>query len=69
MDAYVFSTDHAGSHRPYLIVPDQNSPRPGHPAGKSWVPWKAVKLEEQIFGHDRDRVAKAVEAEGYFISE
>jgi hypothetical protein len=69
MEAYLFSTDHAGSHPPYLIVEDQNSPRPGHPDGKSWVPWKALKLEEKIFGHEAVSVAKAVETDGYFISE
>lgn len=69
MNAYVFSTDHVGSHRPYLIVADQNSPRPGHPDGKSWVPWKAVKLEDQIFGYEPDSVKNTVETEGYFISK
>ncbi|MBB6166181.1 hypothetical protein HNQ72_006032 [Rhizobium wenxiniae] len=69
MDAYLFSTDHAGSHPPYLIVEDQNSPRPGHPDGKSWVSWKAFKLEEEIFGHEAVSVAKAVKKDGYFISE
>lgn len=69
MDAYVFSTDHAGSHRPYLIVADQNSPRPGHPSGKSWVPWKPLRLENNIFGHGPELVINAVETDGYFISE
>lgn len=69
IDAYLFSTDHAGSHPPYLIVEDQNSPRPGHPDGKSWVPWKGFKLEEKIFGHEAVSIAKAVEGDGYFISE
>ena len=69
MDAYLFSTDHAGSHPPYLIVEDQNSTRPGHPDGKSWVPWKALQLRNEILGHEADSVAKAVEKDGYFISD
>lgn len=69
MDVYLFSTDHAGSYPPYLVVPEQNSPRPGHPDGKSWVPCKAFKLEEKIFGYEPVSVAKAVETDGYFISE
>lgn len=69
MDAYIFSTDHAGSHPPYLIVAEQNSPRPGHPGGKSWVPWKAVKIKGKIFGNQPAAILEAVQTNGYFISE
>jgi hypothetical protein len=69
IDAYLFSTDHAGSHPPYLIVEDQNSPRPGHPDGKSWVPWKAVSLNDAIIGRDPAMVANALATESYFITE
>lgn len=68
MDAYIFSTDHAGSFGPYLFVPDQNSSRPGHPDGKSWVPWKAVKLDKAILGADAETVVKGIETDGYYLA-
>ncbi len=68
MNAYLFSTDHAGSHAPYLIVPDQNAPRPGHPDGKSWVPWKAVTLAGSMMGVDGETVIKAMDTDGYYLT-
>jgi hypothetical protein len=68
MDAYLFSTDHAGSYAPYLFVPDQNAPRPGHPDGKSWVPWKAVRLDKAIMDNDAEQVANALKTDGHFIA-
>ena len=67
MDAYLFSTDHAGSHPPYLIVPDQNSPRPGHPDGKSWVPFKAIGFKDATLVGDPEAIEKAVKADGSYV--
>jgi hypothetical protein len=67
-DAYLFSSDHAGSYPPYLIVADQNSPCPGHPNGKSWVPFKAINLKDTTSVGDPATIAKALETDGYFIS-
>jgi hypothetical protein len=68
MDAYLFSTDHADSYAPYLFVPGQNSPRPGHPDGKSWVPRKAVRLDKAIMDNDPETVAMALETDRHFIA-
>jgi hypothetical protein len=68
MDAYVFSTDHAGTHSPYLFVTDQNASRPGHPDGKSWVPWKAVQLTRKVLNVDADTIIGAIDAHGFYIS-
>lgn len=67
MDAYLFSTDHAGSHPPYLIVPEQNSLRPGHPNGKSWVPFKAIRFKDATFVGDPEAIENAVKTDGSYI--
>lgn len=67
MDAFLFSTDHAGSHPPYLIVPEQNSPRPGHPNGKSWVPFKAIRFKDATFVGDPEAIENAVKTDGSYI--
>jgi hypothetical protein len=67
MDAYLFSTDHAGLHPPYLIVPDQNSPRPGHPDGKSWVPFKTIGFKDAAFVGDPEAIENAVKTDGSYI--
>ncbi len=69
MNAYLFSTDHAGPHEPYLVVKDQNAPRPGHPDGKSWVPWKPVNLEEAPLDIEPGKIVTSIERDGYYVSK
>lgn len=68
MDAYLFSTDHAGEFPPYLVVPDQNAARPGHPDGKSWVPWRPLKLEQSNLEGEASSINTTLENEGFYVS-